>query len=532
MTTTIQHPSLGQIRGKAVDHVTQYLGVKYASLKDRFAEAEMITGPMSEDVFDATAYGPYPVTPPEGMDIEFQVIQHSLPKPDPAPVMSDVDCLNLNITVPSSVSGKPAAGLPVLAWIHGGGFLFGGNYFPAYDFKRLVKLGMEIDKPFIGVNIGYRLGITGMLTSSEMRAAGYKPNNGLRDQAVALRWIKAHIAGFGGDGENVTIMGESAGSASIFHHLHNTSPLFRRAIPMSGTPLLSKPRSPAQAEATYRAVTAELGLSKYTPAERIALLRTMPMEALLAATPDELSLIPVQDPATVTAPTSLRALAALTPPPHRPWCQHLLTGSCAADAHAFTYLAPRAFEASAASLAQAFTASVSASLASTPALASNLLAAYAITPDLARDEAEKRIVAFGSATAFAAPARTYAGAGLAEKAHVYAFEVRNPWKGPFKGHATHILDVALVFGNFEEFLPEEVRGVARAFARDVVAFVGGEEPGWDGVKGAEGGEVRVYADGGVGVRGWAEGHVLMDVTRDVGELDLLAGAWEAFLGGQ
>ena len=86
--------------------------------------------------------------------MEFLIIQHSLPKPDPAPVVSDTDCLNLNITVPSSACETPAAGLPILAWIHGGGFVFGGNYFPAYDFKRLVKLGMEIGKPFIGVNIG------------------------------------------------------------------------------------------------------------------------------------------------------------------------------------------------------------------------------------------------------------------------------------------------------------------------------------------------------------------------------------------
>ena len=57
MTTTIHHPTLGRVRGNAVDDVTQFLGVKYASLEDRFADAEMITGPMSEGVLDATAYG-------------------------------------------------------------------------------------------------------------------------------------------------------------------------------------------------------------------------------------------------------------------------------------------------------------------------------------------------------------------------------------------------------------------------------------------------------------------------------------------
>lgn len=61
----------------------------------------------------------------------------------------------------------------------------------------------------------YRLGIPGFLTSAEMRQAGYKANNGLRDQATALQWIKHHIAGFGGDPANVTAMGESAGGGEL-----------------------------------------------------------------------------------------------------------------------------------------------------------------------------------------------------------------------------------------------------------------------------------------------------------------------------
>lgn len=60
----------------------------------------------------------------------------------------------------------------------------------------------------------YRLGIFGFLTSNELRSAGIKSNNGLRDQRTALLWISKHIAGFGGDRENVTIIGQSAGGGS------------------------------------------------------------------------------------------------------------------------------------------------------------------------------------------------------------------------------------------------------------------------------------------------------------------------------
>ena len=61
---------------------------------------------------------------------------------------------------------------------------------------------------------GYRLGLSGFLTSQELRDAGYKPNNGLRDQLVAFEWIKKHIAGFGGSPDDITAAGESAGAGA------------------------------------------------------------------------------------------------------------------------------------------------------------------------------------------------------------------------------------------------------------------------------------------------------------------------------
>lgn len=62
----------------------------------------------------------------------------------------------------------------------------------------------------------YRVGPAGFLTSKELRDAGFTPNNGLRDQRVALQWIKAHIGGFGGDSENITLVGHSAGGGKYF----------------------------------------------------------------------------------------------------------------------------------------------------------------------------------------------------------------------------------------------------------------------------------------------------------------------------
>lgn len=157
---------------------------------------------------------PQAVSPPGAVDMEFGLIQQSLPKPN-FPGISETDCLTLNITVPRH-RNQPISGLPVLVFIHGGGFQIGGNWWPQYDFAKLVQLSATKGHPIIGININYRLGVPGFFTCKELRAAGYKPNNGLRDQRMALQWIQGNIEGFGGDPEEVTVMGESAGGGKFF----------------------------------------------------------------------------------------------------------------------------------------------------------------------------------------------------------------------------------------------------------------------------------------------------------------------------
>ena len=144
--------------------------------------------------------------------MEFSFIQHALPRPE-FPGMSLVDGLNLVLTIPRT-EGAEAQGLPVLVFLHGGGFGIGSYWWPQYDFSRLVRLSADSGHPLIGINVNYRLGAPGFLTTPELRAAGYKTNNALRDQRTALRWVRDYIKGFGGDPENVTVMGESAGGGT------------------------------------------------------------------------------------------------------------------------------------------------------------------------------------------------------------------------------------------------------------------------------------------------------------------------------
>lgn len=101
----------------------------------------------------------------------------------------DEDCLNLNVYVPHSPD-KPLKNLPVMFYIHGGGFTCGAGIIRGYG------PGFLLDKDVILVAINYRLGILGFLSTEDENCPG---NFGLKDQVLALKWVRAHIRNFGGD---------------------------------------------------------------------------------------------------------------------------------------------------------------------------------------------------------------------------------------------------------------------------------------------------------------------------------------------
>ncbi|XP_026826921.1 uncharacterized protein LOC113562273 [Ooceraea biroi] len=141
-------------------------------------------------------------------------------------VIGDEDCLYLNVYVPRSIYGTTR--IPVMVWIHGGGYFYGsgsdGNHRPDY----------LLAKEVIVVSINYRLGAFGFLKLGHETVSG---NQGLKDQTAALKWVKENIHVFGGDPENITVFGNSTGAVSV--HLLMLSPLskglFHKAILQSGT---------------------------------------------------------------------------------------------------------------------------------------------------------------------------------------------------------------------------------------------------------------------------------------------------------
>ncbi|MGZ5183834.1 MAG: carboxylesterase/lipase family protein [Caldimonas sp.] len=228
----------GRLRGVLRDGVASFRGIPYAQPpvgQRRFALPEAAGA--WQGVRDATRRAPIAPQVPARISIVTGHYQHEMSE----------DCLTLAVWTPAA-DGKRR---PVIVWLHGGGFSNGAGDLDWYDGTRLAAGG---DVVVVGVN--YRVGALGFL-----RARGLTPGNlGIRDQELAVQWVNEHIASFGGDPANVTLMGQSAGGLTIALMLaRNALPPVRRAIMLSpplGVPMFT----PALAEQIGEAFVCALGI--------------------------------------------------------------------------------------------------------------------------------------------------------------------------------------------------------------------------------------------------------------------------------
>jgi para-nitrobenzyl esterase len=198
---------------------------------------------------------------------------------DPALAGVSEDCLYLNVWTPANLSAGER--LPVMVWIHGGGFAAGSGSEPRYDGARLAAKGIVV------VTVNHRLNALGFLAHPELSAeseTGSSGDYGMLDLVAALRWVGVNIAAFGGDPKAVTIAGESAGSMAVSGLMASplAKGLFIRAIGESGSLFDSPTRrlSPlAEAEIGGLAFARRLGVAT------LAELRALRADAILAAAP-------------------------------------------------------------------------------------------------------------------------------------------------------------------------------------------------------------------------------------------------------
>jgi para-nitrobenzyl esterase len=257
----------GRIEGRRQDDLLVFKGIPYAAAPTgprRWQPPQ--PAPAWEGIRTATAFGPSCIQP---------AVPASSLYYDP-PQASSEDCLSLNVWAPAE-----AEDAPVIVWIHGGSLRIGGSAQPFYDGTAFAERGA------VFVSINYRLGVLGWLAHPDL--ADESPNAasgnyGLLDQIAALEWVRDNAGAFGGDPDNVTIMGESAGALSVTYLL--TSPLaeglFDRAIAQSpnirAVPALSEPAyGLPPAEAIGAALAEAVG------APDLAALRAMDAQALTDA---------------------------------------------------------------------------------------------------------------------------------------------------------------------------------------------------------------------------------------------------------
>jgi len=258
----------GKVHGKLINNskVRAFLGLPYAAPPIGQLRWKAPEPPAKwRGVREATQYGARCM---QGNEFDDMVFQDSGPSED---------CLYLNVFTPADAT--PESKLPVMFWIHGGGYRGGSASEPRHDGDFLPTKGVVL------VTINYRLGVFGFITLPGLaeETGGSTGNYGLMDMVSALQWVKANIANFGGDPGNVTIFGESAGSMAVSTLMAVSSArgLFEHAIGESGGAMsLGAPNTPSL---PHREARDQAWAARTLGASTLAELRALPAEKILAA---------------------------------------------------------------------------------------------------------------------------------------------------------------------------------------------------------------------------------------------------------
>ncbi|VUC24036.1 unnamed protein product [Clonostachys rosea] len=320
---TVQAPA-GTITGSLIEKVEYFRGIPYAEPPVGNLRLRSPVRAQPRSLIQATGVGP--ACPQMTNSVVTPLLGQVISDPDVAGPLflgsaldnGQEDCLTISVMRPENTPAD--AKLPVLYWMHGGGFAIGSSQ--AYNGSLIVNRAAEQGKPFILVSVNYRLGAFGFLGGAEVLAEK-STNLGLLDQRMGLEWIADNIASFGGDPDAVTISGESAGSISVFDQMalydgdntYGGRPLFRGAIMHSGSIQTREPVDGPSAQHVFDTVVAAANCSSET--DKLECLRnvdydtlwqaSMSVPSFLSNTSIALSYTPRQDGEILTDSTDVLA---------------------------------------------------------------------------------------------------------------------------------------------------------------------------------------------------------------------------------
>ncbi|EXA32045.1 hypothetical protein FOVG_16713 [Fusarium oxysporum f. sp. pisi HDV247] len=457
-----EHPQLGPIIGKKRnEHVVQFRSIPYGHVAARFRHATLISElPPKQRTF--TEYGHACPQTEQGME------------PFGGPILGDekreydeFTCLNLTITAPVSVlkSGSTQK-VPVMVYVHGGGFTVGAHYGGPNDTTRMVTQACEDSRPIIVVSIHYRLHFLGFL------ACQANPCNfALYDQRLAFQWVQKFISGFGGDINRITAFGESAGSSSLAFHLSSNVPLFDRAILQSGTASAISPKPLANKEEEYQALLSFCGISLDDP-QRLEKLRAVPTAKIVeaASSINKAAFSPLADKSFFPIiPNYLNHAQIVS---NCSWIDAIITGDTVFEGYLFAHnlFGVRS---------EVFYQHVENALGAENA--KRVLEVYEISRTMDQNLFWTRLCTFCGDVMFSLPCHILSKElwQSGKKQYRCTLSLRNPFPGSFfsnvLGH--HFIELVYQFMTFMERLPlQRQRDVCVGFARRWTAFAYREEP--------------------------------------------------------
>jgi carboxylesterase type B len=266
-------------RGISSQSVEHFQNIKYAhdtSGQRRFSPPESFVPPPGT-VIDATSPGP---SCPQTQDA-------MLPFFSETGEISE-DCLHLRISRPAMATLNSKSKLPVVLWVHGGGVVKGSAYDPHFDPTNLINLSVSDGKPIIYVAINFRLTIFGFARTPSLKTEK-SLNVGMRDQRMAMEWVKENIEEFGGDAQRITAFGLSAGGTAI--SLHTMAYGGDRGVPFQQAWMMSGPPGTAlnltsDATEIHTKAVAELAGCGSEESKMFQCLRELPFEKLLKTAMD------------------------------------------------------------------------------------------------------------------------------------------------------------------------------------------------------------------------------------------------------